>query len=33
MLLSFPPEALSFAHSKGKEVSCFEEVLVAAGYD
>jgi hypothetical protein len=32
MLLIFPPEPLLFARSREREVSCFEEVLVAAGY-
>jgi hypothetical protein len=33
VLLSYPPEALSFAKPKGNEVSSFEKVLVSAGND
>jgi hypothetical protein len=33
MFLSFPPESLSFAEQRGKQVSSFEKVLVSAGND
>ena len=31
--MSSPPQALSFAQPRGKEVSSFEKVLISAGKD
>jgi hypothetical protein len=33
MLMSSPPQALSCAEQRGKDVTSLEKVLVSAGYD